>query len=127
MAERKVIDFTNEKKVSVIKNQARQAVLNDLYDFLKERYERVGKVESNQVALVVGVAKDDDGYSQDVVVVLNATTKLSLMQLLNLGMTERLTLRELNWKDQFLVIFLTKKSKSMNWITKLRAHQRSKK
>ncbi len=75
MAERNVIDFTNEKKVSVIKNQARQAVLNDLYDFLKERYERVGKVESNQVALVVGVACDDDGYSQDVVVVLNATTK----------------------------------------------------
>ena len=75
MAERNVIDFTNEKKVSVIKAQARQAVLNDLYDFLKERYERVGKVGSNQVALVVGVAKDDDGYEQDVIVVLDATTK----------------------------------------------------
>lgn len=75
MAERNVIDFTNEKKVSVIKAQARQAVLNDLYDFLKERYERVGKVGSNQVALVVGVARDDDSFTNDVVVVLDATTK----------------------------------------------------
>lgn len=75
MAERKVIDFTNEKKVSVIKAQARQAVLNDLYDFLKERYERVGKVGSNQVALVVGTALDDDSFTNDVVVVLDATTK----------------------------------------------------
>lgn len=75
MAERNVIDFTNEKKVSVIKAQARQAVLNDLYDFLKERYERVGKVGSNQVALVVGTALDDDSFTNDVVVVLDATTK----------------------------------------------------
>jgi hypothetical protein len=41
MAERNVIDFTNEKKVSVIKEQARQAVLNDIWEFLTQRYERL--------------------------------------------------------------------------------------
>lgn len=75
MAERKVIDFTNEKKVSVIKEQARQSVLNDIWEFLTQRYEKVGRVGSNQVAVVVGVAKDDDGWAQDVVVVFDATTK----------------------------------------------------
>lgn len=75
MAERKVIDFTEEKKVSVIKEQARQSVLNDIWEFLTQRYEKVGRVGSNQVAVVAGVAKDDDGYENDVVVVFDATTK----------------------------------------------------
>jgi hypothetical protein len=75
MAERNVIDFTNEKKVSVIKEQARQAVLNDIWEFLTQRYEKVGRVGSNQVAVVAGVAKDDDGFENDVVVVFDATTK----------------------------------------------------
>ena len=75
MAERKVIDFTEEKKVSVIKEQARQSVLNDIWEFLTQRYEKVGRVGSNQVAVVVGVARDDDGFAQDVVVVFDATTK----------------------------------------------------
>ena len=75
MAERKVIDFTNEKKVSVIKEQARQSVLNDIWEFLTQRYEKVGRVGSNQVAVVVGVANDDDGFANDVVVVFDATTK----------------------------------------------------
>ena len=75
MAERKVIAFTNEKKVSVIKEQARQAVLNDIWEFLTQRYEKVGRVGSNQVAVVVGVALDDDSFANDVVVVFDATTK----------------------------------------------------
>jgi hypothetical protein len=75
MAERKVIDFTEEKKVSVIKEQARQSVLNDIWEFLTQRYEKVGRVGSNQVAVVAGVAKDDDGFENDVVVVFDATTK----------------------------------------------------
>lgn len=75
MAERKVIDFTEEKKVSVIKEQARQSVLSDIWEFLTQRYEKVGRVGSNQVAVVAGVAKDDDGFAQDVVVVFDATTK----------------------------------------------------
>jgi hypothetical protein len=60
------IDFTEEEKISVVKEKARQTVINDLIEYLKERYDMVGLTNSNQIAIVVGQAKDQDGFNSDV-------------------------------------------------------------
>jgi hypothetical protein len=69
------VDFTEETKVSVIKEKARQTVINDFMDFLKERYDTVKPVGSNLIGVVVGEAKDTDGFASDVVVLIKAEVK----------------------------------------------------
>lgn len=74
MAEKIFIDFMNEEKVSVIKEKARQAIIDDVIQYLTQRYETVAKTASNEFGVVVGCAKDEDGFSSDVIVTLKAST-----------------------------------------------------
>jgi hypothetical protein len=67
------IDFTEEEKVSVIKEKARQAVITDLIEYLKEKYDMVGLTNSNEIAIVVGQAKDQDGFNSDVCTTLKVS------------------------------------------------------
>jgi len=69
------VDFGDEKKVSVIKEKARQVLTDAFMEFLKERTEMAKLVGSNEIGVVVGQAKDQDGFASDVVVVVKATVK----------------------------------------------------
>lgn len=69
------LDLTNEDKVSVIKEKARQTVLNDLVSYFKDRYEDSGMLASNEIGVVVGCARDENGFSSDVVVTVKISTK----------------------------------------------------
>ena len=68
-------DYTDETKVSVIKNDARKTVVDEVMAFLTERFETVSKVGTNEIAVVVGSAKDEDGFASDVIVVVKPTAK----------------------------------------------------
>ena len=69
------LDFTNEEKVSVVKEKARQALIEDFVEYLNEKYDKARKLASNEIGVVVGQAKDEDGFASDIVVVIKATTK----------------------------------------------------
>lgn len=69
------IDFTNEPKISKIKEQARKVVTDDILEYLKTRYDVVRQVGTDEVGFVVGIGKDTDGFTSDIVVTLKATAK----------------------------------------------------
>lgn len=69
------LDFTNEEKVSVIKNKARQALVDDFMQYLAERYDASAKLASNEIGVVVGQAKDEDGFASDIVCTITVTAK----------------------------------------------------
>ena len=59
MAEKILIDFTEETKVSVIKEKARQALIEDIVAYLSDKYDDCRKTASNEIGVVVGEAKDE--------------------------------------------------------------------
>lgn len=69
------VDFGEEKKVSVIKEKARQTIINDFIEYLAEKYDAAKLVGSNEIGVVVGSALDSEGFASDVVVVVKATVK----------------------------------------------------
>ena len=68
-------DYSDEVKVSAIKNDARKTVVDEVMGFLADRFETVSKVGSNEIAVVVGSAKDEDGFASDVVVIVKPSVK----------------------------------------------------
>ena len=75
MAEKILIDFTEETKVPVIKEKARQALIEDIIAYLSEKYDGCRKTASNEIGVIVGEAKDEDGFSSDVVVSVKVSTR----------------------------------------------------
>lgn len=69
------LDMTEEEKISAVKEKARQAVFNDLISYFKDRYEDSGRLASNEIGVVVGCARDENGFSSDVVVTVKISTK----------------------------------------------------
>ena len=69
------IDFTNEEKVSVVKEKARQALIEAFEEFLAEHFDHFRKVSSNEFAVAVGEAKDLDGFANEVPVVVKFAAK----------------------------------------------------
>lgn len=69
-----LIDFSG-KKISEIKAEARQLVRDEMLEFLKTKHERVEPIGNTEIGIVVGTAPDDDGWTQDVVVVAKITAK----------------------------------------------------
>ena len=68
------IDYSG-KKISEIKRLARQHVLESAVRGLKQEFETVVPINNTEIAVVAGIAPDDDGYMQDVVCVLQVTAK----------------------------------------------------
>jgi acyl-CoA reductase-like NAD-dependent aldehyde dehydrogenase len=69
------VDFTEESKVSATKEKARQTVVEDLIAYLSERYDVVRQIASNELGIVIGSAKDENGFASDVVITLKATCR----------------------------------------------------
>lgn len=69
------IDMSEEKKVSVIKEEARKVLIDAFIEFLEERCEKVRKVASNKIGVVVGQALDLDGFAADLVDVITIESK----------------------------------------------------
>lgn len=69
------MDFMDEKKISVIKEKARQLILEDIFQYLSEKYETVKMTASNEFGVVVGSAPDADGFAHDVVVTIKCSTR----------------------------------------------------
>lgn len=69
------LDLTEEEKVSVIKEKARQVLVEDFIEYLNEKYDRARLLASNEIGVIVGQAKDEDGFASDVVVTIKVSTK----------------------------------------------------
>ena len=69
------LDFMDEKKVSVIKEKAKEAILADIMEYLAQKYETVRKTASNEFGVIVGCGPDPDGFSQDICVSIKCTTR----------------------------------------------------
>ena len=69
------LDLTDVEKKSEVQNKCQEVFLEALNEFLAERFERVEKVGNSTLAIVIGVAKDDDGFSHDVCMEIKGTTK----------------------------------------------------
>lgn len=68
-------DFSEERTVSGIKDAARNVIMNDLMEYLAQKYETVKKVSSNEFGVIVGTVPDEDGFTSDVTVVVKCQTK----------------------------------------------------
>lgn len=69
------LDLYDEEKVSVIKEKARQAVVDDIINYLKEKYEDVRLTASNEIGVKVGCAKDEEGGASDLIVSIKCSTR----------------------------------------------------
>lgn len=68
-------EYDSTMKISAIKNDARETLVNEILEFLNEKYETVMKVASNEIGVVVGTFTDEDGFSHDIVDTVKVTTK----------------------------------------------------
>lgn len=69
------IDMSEEQKVSAVKERARKVLIDAFMEFLEERCEKVRKVASNKIGVVVGQALDLDGFTADLVDVITIEAK----------------------------------------------------
>ena len=69
------LDMTDMDKISAIKEKAREAIINDFMEYLKQRYDDAGLIASNEIGVVVGQANDTDGFASDVVVTIKVSTR----------------------------------------------------
>lgn len=69
------LDLYDEEKVSVVKEKARQTIINDIMEFLKERYEDARFTASNEIGVKVGCAKDEEGGASDLIVSIKCSTR----------------------------------------------------
>ena len=74
MEEKIFIDFTG-KKISQVKAAVRETLMNDFIEFLSAKYTKVGKVSANEIAVILGHWKDEDGFDHEVPAVVKATAK----------------------------------------------------
>jgi hypothetical protein len=69
------LDLTNVEKKSEIKEIVAEEFYKALFDFLSERFTMAKQVGNTDIAVVVGQAKDDDGFVHDLCVVAHGTSK----------------------------------------------------
>lgn len=68
-------EYSNDMKISEIKNDMRVSFMEELEAKLKELYEVVGKVSSNEIAVVMGTYVDEDGCPIDTTVTVKVSAK----------------------------------------------------
>ena len=64
--EKTFYDFSG-KNIAAVKKEVRSALLADFMEFLSRKYEKVVPVSNTELAVLMGVWTDADGYSHDVV------------------------------------------------------------
>lgn len=64
--EKTFYDFSG-KNIAAVKKEVRSALLADFMEFLSQKYEKVVPVSNTELAVLMGVWTDADGYSHDVV------------------------------------------------------------
>lgn len=75
MSEKVYLDLTSIEKKSQVQDKVQEEFFNALREFLESRYTEVRQVGNADLGVVVGSAKDDDGFTNDVVVVVHGTVK----------------------------------------------------
>lgn len=68
-------DFTNEPRVSVVKENVRRLVFSQLEPIIQEKFSDVGWIKSNELGFVVGVGADNEGGVADVIAVIKVEAK----------------------------------------------------
>lgn len=68
-------DLTTPMAVGETKKIARHIIMDDLIEYLKTKYEDIEQVAENEFGVIVGEAKDEDGYSADVCVTIKCSCK----------------------------------------------------
>lgn len=68
-------NYNSSMKISQIKNDMRLTMMKEIEDFLKTKYKVVGKVESNEIAVVMGTYFDEDECPYDTTVTIKVTAK----------------------------------------------------
>lgn len=63
------------RNIAEIKNGFRNAVLEDLMNYLSERYETVRKIDNTELGFIIGCAPDNEGFSSDVCITLKPVVK----------------------------------------------------
>lgn len=72
-----MIDLTNCKNISSIKNKIRIDLTKEIMDFLIEHYgvDNVSQIGTNEIAAAVGEAKDENGFLQETCAVVKVIAK----------------------------------------------------
>ena len=68
-------DFTDEPRVSVVKENVRRLVFSQLEPIIQEKFSDVGWIKSNELGFVVGVGADNEGGVADVIAVIKVEAK----------------------------------------------------
>lgn len=68
-------DFTKEPKVTVVKEQVRRIIFNEIEELIRERFTEVAWVKSNELGVVVGVGNDNQGGISDVIGLIKIEAK----------------------------------------------------
>ena len=74
MAEKVYKDFTGMKK-SAVKTEVRRMLMEDFATFLSEKYTKTAKIDTAELAVVMGNWTDEDGFNHEVVGVAKAIAK----------------------------------------------------
>lgn len=72
--EKKFMDFSG-KKISTVKKEVREVLMEEFAQFLAEKYTKSGQVASNELAVVLGHFTDSDGFDNEVTAVVKITAK----------------------------------------------------
>ena len=68
-------EYNAEMKISAIRRDARESLLNEIIEFLKGKGYEMAQVKSNEVGVVIGTYEDEDKFLHDVVDVVKVTSK----------------------------------------------------
>lgn len=68
-------EYNSEMKISAIRRDARESLLNEIVEFLKSKGYEVAQIKSNEVGVVIGTYEDEDKFLHDVVDVVKVTSK----------------------------------------------------
>jgi len=68
-------EYNSEMKISAIEKDLRNSMVAELTEFLKSKYETVVMVGSNKIGVVAATYIDEDGFPQDITVVVQPTVK----------------------------------------------------
>lgn len=66
--------YDSTMKISEIKHDMRIYLMNEVEQFLKQKYETVGKISANEIGVSIGTY-DDDGFINDVCCVIKISAK----------------------------------------------------
>lgn len=72
-----MIDFSQCKNITAIKEKLRNDLTKEFKDFLIERYseDNVSQIGINEIAAAVGEVSDEDGFTQEVCAVVKVIAK----------------------------------------------------